>query len=92
MQVRTFRSFLRKNECEQQFDAAFYSQCGANYLDETLAGILVIDEFFFGRCFDWSKTPEGRTPERCSCISGRQGLFLLQAACIEQRLKSEPSG
>lgn len=34
MQVRTFRSFLRKNECEQQFDAAFYSQCGANYLDE----------------------------------------------------------
>ena len=33
---------------------------GANYLDENLAGILVIDEFFFGRCFDWSKTPEGR--------------------------------
>lgn len=57
---QTFRSFLRQNDCEKQFDAAFYTQCGANYLDETLAGILVIDEFFFGRCFDWNKTPEGR--------------------------------
>ena len=57
---QTFRNFLRQNDCEKQFDAAFYAQCGANYLDETLAGILVIDEFFFGRCFDWSKTPEGR--------------------------------
>ena len=55
-----FRRFLRENDCEKQFDAAFYTQCGANYLDETLAGILVLDEFFFGRCFDWSKTPEGR--------------------------------
>ena len=57
---QTFRNFLRQNDCEKQFDTAFYIQCGANYLDETLAGILVIDEFFFGRCFDWSKTPEGR--------------------------------
>ena len=57
---RSFRTFLRENDYERQFDAAFYTQCGANYLDQHLADILVIDEFFFGRCFDWSKTPEGR--------------------------------
>ena len=56
----TFRHFLRDNDCERQFDLAFYTQCGANRLDETLADILVIDEAFLGRCFDWSKTPEGR--------------------------------
>ena len=56
----TFRKFLRDNDCERQFDAAFYEQCGANRLDETLADILVIDEAFFGRVFDWRKTPEGR--------------------------------
>jgi len=56
----TFRKFLRDNDCEQQFDNAFYTQCGANVLDETLADILVIDETFLNRCFDWSKTVEGR--------------------------------
>ena len=57
---QTFRKFLRDNGCERQFDAAFYAQCGANVLDETLADILVIDECFLGRAFDWCKTPEGR--------------------------------
>ena len=33
---------------------------GGYRLDETLADILVIDEAFFGRVFDWRKTPEGR--------------------------------
>ncbi|MBQ0080767.1 MAG: hypothetical protein KBS95_04390 [Alistipes sp.] len=55
-----FRSFLRDNGCEQQFDADFYEQCGANYLDQTLADYLVIDEAFFGRVFRWDITPEGR--------------------------------
>lgn len=57
---QTFRRFLRDNDCERQFDAAFYEQCGANVLDETLADILVIDEAFFGRVFRWDLTPEGR--------------------------------
>ncbi|MBP9992410.1 MAG: hypothetical protein KBS73_03115 [Bacteroidales bacterium] len=57
---QTFRRFLRDNGCERQFDAAFYEQCGANVLDETLADILVIDEGFFGRVFRWDLTPEGR--------------------------------
>ena len=57
---QTFRKFLRDNGCERQFDTAFYTQCGANVLDETLADILVIDECFLGRAFDWRKTPEGR--------------------------------
>jgi len=55
-----FRQFLRENNCERQFDCAFYSQCGANVLDETLADFLVIDETFINRCFDWTKTAEGR--------------------------------
>ena len=57
----TFRQLLRDNGCERQFDAAFYEQCGANRLDETLADILVIDEAFFGRVFRWDLTPEGRS-------------------------------
>ena len=57
---KVFRKFLRDNDCERQFDAAFYEQCGANVLDKTLADILVIDEGFFGRVFRWDFTPEGR--------------------------------
>ena len=57
---QTFRQFLRENGCERQFDDAFYEQCGANVLDETLADILVIDEGFFGRVFRWDLTPDGR--------------------------------
>jgi len=57
---KSFRKFLRDNGCERQFDNAFYTQCGANVLDETLADILVIDEAFLNRCFDWTKTAEGR--------------------------------
>ena len=57
---QTFRKFLRTNHCERQFDDAFYAQCGACMLDETLADILVIDEGFFGRVFRWDLTPEGR--------------------------------
>jgi len=55
-----FRQFLRDNGCEEQFDSAFHTQCGANVLDEALAEILVIDESFINRCFDWSSTAEGR--------------------------------
>ena len=57
---KIFRKFLRDNNCERQFDAAFYEQCGANVLDKTLADILVIDEGFVGRVFRWNFTPEGR--------------------------------
>ena len=57
---QTFRHFLRDNDCERQFDAAFYEQCGANVPDETLADILVIDETLFGRVFRGELTPEGR--------------------------------
>jgi len=57
---RRFRAFLRSSGCEHQFDRAFYAQCGANVLDETLAEMLVIDETFINRCFDWAKTQEGR--------------------------------
>jgi len=57
---KTFRKFLRDNDCERQFDNAFYTQCGANVLDENLADFLVIDETFLNRCFDWTKTVEGR--------------------------------
>ena len=57
---QTFRQFLRDNDCERQFDTAFYVQCGAKVLGETLADILVIDEGFFGRVFRWDLTPEGR--------------------------------
>ena len=57
---KIFRKFLRDNDCEQKFDAAFYERCGANVLDKTLADILVIDEGFFGRVFRWDVTPEGR--------------------------------
>ena len=57
---QTFRRFLRDNGCERQFDVAFYEQCGANVIDETLADILVIDEGFFSRAFRWDQTPEGR--------------------------------
>jgi len=55
-----FRQFLYENDCEEQFDKAFYEQCGANVLDENLSDILVIDETFLNRCFDWTKTIEGR--------------------------------
>jgi len=55
-----FREFLRDNGCLQQFDRNFYTQSGANRLDETLAAYMVIDEAFLNRCFDWSHTPEGR--------------------------------
>ena len=57
---KTFRSFLRTNNCEKQFDSNVYQQCGANYFDEYLANYMVLNESFFGRCFDWRKTPEGR--------------------------------
>ena len=57
---QTFRQFLCDNDCERQFDTAFYVQCGAKVLDEALADILVIDEGFFGRVFRWDLTPEGR--------------------------------
>jgi len=57
---KQFRAFLRTNHCEHQFDRNFYLQCGANYLDEGLAAYMVIDETFLNRCFNWSKTAEGR--------------------------------
>ena len=58
---RKFRLFLRENGCEKAFDEAFYSQCGCNRFDETLSGIVGIDETLFARVFDWRRTPEGRS-------------------------------
>jgi len=58
--LQIFRKFLRANHCEHQFDRNFYLQCGANYLDEGLASYMVIDETILNRCFDWSKTEEGK--------------------------------
>ena len=59
-QYRKFRQFLRDNNCERQFDDAFYSQCGCNRFDETLADVMGIDESFFAHVFQWHRTPEGR--------------------------------
>ena len=57
----TFRSFLRRCGCEQQFDAAFAEQSPTiGRFDETIADFLSIDESLVARCFDWRKTPEGR--------------------------------
>ena len=56
----TFRSFLRANNCEGEFSRNFFIQCGSNRFDSTLADIMVIDESFVARCFDWTRTPEGR--------------------------------
>ena len=48
-------------EHEKAFDEAFYSQCGCNRFDETLSGIVGIDETLFARVFNWRLTPEGRS-------------------------------
>lgn len=55
----SFRSFLRSNGCERQFDAAFWKQCGHNHLDASLWDMLGADEGFFGYVFKWSETEEG---------------------------------
>lgn len=60
IQYQTLRRFLRDNNCESAFDRAFYEQCGYNRFDETLAGIIGIDETLFAHVFQWDRTPEGR--------------------------------
>ena len=50
----TFRSFLRRSGCDQQFDAAFAEQSPTiGRFDETIADFLSIDESLVARCFDW---------------------------------------
>ena len=34
--------------------------------------------------FKYGRRPEGRTPKRCSCISGWEGLFLFQASLVQE--------
>lgn len=54
-----FRSFLREEECEAQFDLAFLLHNGHTALDAALweAGEA---EYLFAHAFDWAATPEGR--------------------------------
>lgn len=56
-----FLSFLKENDCLEQFIAAFYEQNGCTYMDERLWDIMEADECFFNQAFTWSKTREGRT-------------------------------
>lgn len=55
-----FEEFLRRNNCESQFERAFYLQNGGNRIDPRLWEILEPDECFFNVALDWSRTPEGR--------------------------------
>lgn len=57
---RIFREFLVERGCEKAFDQAFALQNPGYVLDAALWDILGGDEFFLGRAFDWSETPEGR--------------------------------
>ena len=57
---RIFREFLEERGCEEAFDQAFALQNPGYVLDAALWDILGGDEFFLGRAFDWSETPEGR--------------------------------
>ena len=54
-----FRSFLREEGCEAQFDLAFLLHNGHTALDAALweAGEA---EYLFAHAFDWATTPEGR--------------------------------
>jgi hypothetical protein len=54
----TFRQFLEERGCEKAFDQAFALQNPGYLLDAALWDILGGDEFFLGRAFDWSETPE----------------------------------
>ena len=56
----TFRRFLEERGCAREFEEAFGSQLPGYRLDAVLWDILGGDEFFLGRAFDWSETPEGR--------------------------------
>jgi hypothetical protein len=58
--VRIFREFLEERGCKKAFDQAFALQNPGYVLDAALWDILGGDEFFLGRAFDWSETPEGR--------------------------------
>lgn len=53
-----FRTFLRAEGCEAQFDLAFLLHNGHTTLDAALwdAGEA---EFIFAHAFDWATTPEG---------------------------------
>ena len=56
----TFTEFLRRNDCEDAFNQAFYEQNGYTRMDERLWDILDPDECFFNQCLNWSRTPQGR--------------------------------
>lgn len=56
----TFRQFLQERGCEKAFDDAFALQNPGYILNAALWEVLGSDEFFLGRAFDWSETPEGR--------------------------------
>lgn len=57
---KEFRDFLRRHDCEPEFDSCFHAFCGANRFDAFLADYMVLDEAFFGRVFRWDLTPQGR--------------------------------
>lgn len=56
----TFLDFLKRNNCEEAFQRAFYDQNGNNFMDRRLWEFLDPDECFFNTCLNWSKTKEGR--------------------------------
>lgn len=57
---RDFRAFLRREDCEEAFDRAFYLYNDCTMLDASLweAGS---EEYIIGHAFDWAKTFEGRS-------------------------------
>lgn len=82
-----FRKFLRDNDCELQFDAAFYEQFGANDLDKTIADILAGVRYnylysknfllnyriflAYGRCHKRNKVKEIKIANKDLILSGR---------------------
>lgn len=59
-QYSKFLQFLEEKGCWKEFHEAFEAQMPGYHLDPTLWDIMVGDEFFFGRVFDWELTPQGR--------------------------------
>lgn len=60
IKYETFLEFLRRNDCEEAFQRAFYEQNGNNFMDRRLWEFLDPDECFINTCLNWSKTKEGR--------------------------------
>lgn len=55
-----FLQFLEDKGCSKEFDEAFEAQMPGYHFGPTLWDIMVGDEYFFGRIFDWDQTPQGR--------------------------------